>query len=98
MSRACPLLGFVAALELGENLTESELLSVRESFSALLGQRGLECEESGTATHWFRATRSEAGQATDADRQALLEWAAAHPAVVRMRVGPILDLGLAPLT
>lgn len=96
MSRACPLLGFVAELELRETLSESELQSVRDAFTTLIEQRGLECGESGTRTHWFRSIRSEASQATDADRQAVEEWASLHPAIARVRIGPVLDLDLAP--
>jgi hypothetical protein len=39
--------------------------------------------------------RSEAGEATNADREAVLDWARAHDLIFSIDVGPLIDLASA---
>lgn len=61
------------------------------SLTAVLQARGLERDGAAARDRWSLVVRSEASQATDADRQAVQDWAAQHPRI-RVRVGDLTDL------
>jgi len=79
LSAPCPLFGFRVTFRSHSDLTES--------LAALLEARGLIAESDRASL----IVSSEAGQATESDRQAVLEWAREHPAAT-IEVGPLGDL------
>jgi Uncharacterized protein conserved in bacteria len=91
MSAPCPVFGFLVRIEIDAVATRR----VSELHAALLNEvvepRGLTCSERTDARRWAFVVRSEAGQATDADRLAVETWAQAQPEIVSVSVGTLLD-------
>lgn len=88
MSAPCPLFGVAVHAELRHDADAGSLL---ERFDALLSSRGLMFTGGGLAT-WDMVVSSEAGQMTESDRSAIVEWLAAEPALSRVMVTPLGDL------
>jgi uncharacterized protein YggL (DUF469 family) len=88
VSAPCPLFGVAVHAELSHDADAGSLL---ERFDALLSSRGLVSSGGGRAT-WDLVVSSEAGQMTEGDRSAIVEWLAAEPALDRVMVTPLGDL------
>ena len=88
MSAPCPLFGATVHAELH---AESDLRSLLERFHELLESRGLVCT-GGSGRTWDLVVSSEAGQMTESDRQALVEWLAAERQLASATVTPLGDL------
>ncbi len=88
MSAPCPLFGFRVRLRVPEVLAGE----ISEAMDALLAARGLLASASrrGTVLTW--TVSSEAGQATEDDRDAVLEWARQRRELAEIDVGPLGDL------
>jgi uncharacterized protein YggL (DUF469 family) len=88
MSAACPLFGVTVHAELRHDADAGSLV---ERFDALLSSLGLMSSGGGRAT-WDLVVSSEAGQMTESDRSAIVEWLAAEPALSHAVVTALGDL------
>ena len=96
MSAPCPVFGFVVEFEMSEALSSDQLRDVRLAFLAQVAEaRGLVIDERRRDHRWTFLVRSEASQATDADRRAVEAWAQEQRAIVAVGVGPLLDFASA---
>ena len=96
MSAPCPVFGFVVELEMSEALGSDQMRDVRLAFLAQVAEaRGLVIDERRHDHRWTFVVRSEASQATDADRRAVETWAQEQRAIVAVDVGPLLDFASA---
>jgi uncharacterized protein YggL (DUF469 family) len=86
---ACPVFGFTMQMELAPGADADALWA---SFAALLESRGLRTDEDGGAQCIECVISSEAGQATDLDREAIVAWLHARGEVADFGVGPLVDL------
>lgn len=91
MTAACPHFGFTVDITLAPGISESEAAQLRQQFSATLDASGLTRATSERAT-WRYVVSRDAGQATNADREAIAAWAAAHAAIASCRIGDLIDL------
>jgi hypothetical protein len=78
-------------IELDRELDARAIQRLRTAIDALLGTRGLVGDPDRRERHWSFFVRSEAAQATDMDREAVLEWARARAEFTMVRAGPIVD-------
>lgn len=92
MSAACPEYAFDVTLRLAPQLDADARAALRRAFAALLDARGLVADGGGDAVLRHTVAR-DGGQAVDADRDAVREWARARPEIVDATVGPLVDLG-----
>ena len=93
MSAACPQLGFSVELDMVHSASDATVTRLRRSFEELIEARGLVRKTERGGRTWTFVVRSEASQATDADRTAVMAWADARGEIIAARVGPIVDLG-----
>lgn len=91
MAAPCPVFGFLLETDLAP-LSATEAQALWTSFAGLLRSRGLECDGGTSSRRWSCLIVSEASQVTDADRQAVQDWAARHPEIVGIRLGPLADI------
>lgn len=66
--------------------------ALAEDFLRFLDSRGLEDLADSAPAELDFLVASEAGQATDLDREALVTWLAARAEVTDYAVGPLVDL------
>jgi uncharacterized protein YggL (DUF469 family) len=93
VSAPCPVFGFEVVFYVAPGLTEAAALALRDAFIAgPVEGRGLVCDEGATGGRWCHVVHSEAGQATNADREAMAAWAAGRPEIVAAEVGPLVDV------
>lgn len=96
MSAPCPVFGFTVEFEMATTLTSDRLRVIRAAFlEEVIEPPGLKYAERSGGQRWSFVVRSEASQATDADRHAVEAWAQARREVTAMTVGPLLDLASA---
>jgi len=96
MSAACPVFGFVVEFSFATPLDDEQIQSLRRALRGeILEPRGLNCVDRFDGRRWLFTVRSEASQATHADRQALEAWAEDRPEIATTRVGPLVDLASA---
>ena len=88
MSAPCPLFGVTVHAELRPEADAGALL---QRFDQLLSSRGLVSTGGGRAA-WSLVVSSEAGQMTEGDRSALVEWLGAEHGFGRVTVSPLGDL------
>jgi uncharacterized protein YggL (DUF469 family) len=95
MSAPCPVFGFLVSIEVGA----SDADRIRELRTAFLNEvaepHGLTYSDRPDVRAWTFAVRSEAGQATDADRLAVETWARQRGEIMSVSVGPLLDFASA---
>ena len=88
MSAPCPVFGATVHAELRP---DADAGSHFERFSELLASRGL--VSTGPAwTTWDLVVSSEAGQMTESDRQAIVDWLGAERGFAHAVVSPLGDL------
>ena len=93
MSTPCPIFGFTVEFEMATTLTSDQLRVMRAAFlEEVIEPRGLTYAERSGGQRWSFVVRSEASQATDADRQAVEAWAQPRREIIAIAVGPLLDL------
>lgn len=90
MTAACPQYGFDVVLESANGVDAAALHALFLNVATELD--GLAVEASTAIPGRFTVVR-DGGQATDADRQAIVSWAAGRPDIARCDVGPLVDLG-----
>jgi uncharacterized protein YggL (DUF469 family) len=96
MSAACPVFGFFIELDVSDALTDDQQQSLRRALrDDVLDPRGLTCVDRFNGRQWSVTVRSEASQATHADRQAVEGWAEARPEITSLKIGPLVDLASA---
>lgn len=92
MSGACPELGFDVRIHPHEGVTEEGVRAlVRALVAGPVEARGLVAEVAGTVDRLVTITR-DGGQATEADREAIADWAASRREIAQCEVGPLVDL------
>lgn len=91
MTAACPRFGFTVEITLATGTSESQATDLRRSFFDFLDAAGMTYANSQRAIWRYLVTR-EAGQATDADREAIAAWAARHASIASCRIGDLIDL------
>ena len=93
MSAPCPIFGFEVVFQLSPGVSEATADALRDDFiSGPIEGRGLVCGGGMAGGRWSHVVRGEAGQATDADRQALVAWAESRPEIATVEVGQLVDL------
>ena len=93
MSAPCPVFGFEIVLHVAPALDEAAALALWDDFiTGPIEARGLVCAGAGGVDRWSQVVHSDAGQATDADREAVAAWAAARPEIRRAEIGPLVDV------
>jgi uncharacterized protein YggL (DUF469 family) len=96
MSAPCPVFGFLVEFELADTLSVEQTRQLRLAMERdVIEPRGLVCDERSSGRRWSFVVRSEASQATDADRVAVEAWADTRFEVVAARIGPLLDFASA---
>ena len=88
MSAPCPLFGATVRAELRPHADTDALVA---RFHALLASRGL-VATGGSGSTWDLVVSSEAGQMTDGDRSAIVQWLEGEREVERATVSPLGDL------
>ncbi len=91
MTAACPRFGFTVEIILTPGTSESQATDLRRAFSELLDNAGMTYANSQRAI-WRYLVSRDAGQATDADRKAIADWAARHASIASCRIGDLIDL------
>jgi uncharacterized protein YggL (DUF469 family) len=94
VSAPCPVLGFAvqAKLHLGFESAVGDVLRA-QLIKEVLEPRGLIFSSVNAVAHWSLVVQSEAGQATDGDRKAVLAWARRRTEIAGVEVGQIVDWG-----
>lgn len=91
MSAPCPIFGFLVECDIGtitaDQMRELRAVLLRE----VVEPRGLTYHERSGGHDWSFVVQSDAGQATDADRQAVETWAQLRREIISVNVGPLLD-------
>lgn len=91
MTAPCPALGFVVSMHFASSLTDGARAELRKAWLGVLEERGLECEGADSKASAY-VVSSEAAQATEDDRVAIVRWLADLPQVAESEVGPLVDL------
>jgi len=89
MSPACPVFGFRVEVATGDANRDD----LERDLVALAHARGLIVDRAYDGRTRVFVIRSEAGQATDLDRQAVLEWAQKQAGRAEATVGQLEDVG-----
>ena len=92
MTAPCPIYGFTVRFRMREGLGDAIETRLTDDFLRLLDDRGLVSSGGFSGTRWSHVIRSEASQATDADRSAVEHWAADHAEIEERDIGAIVDL------
>jgi len=92
VSAPCPIFGFAVSFQAAAQLPDEQRLSLWDDFLRMIEGRGLSCDQGAAGAMSSHVVQSEAGQATDADREAVLAWARAHNLIYSIDVGPLIDL------
>jgi uncharacterized protein YggL (DUF469 family) len=91
MSAPCPALGFIITIDLRPSVSEADIDTLVDDLIDLLESHGLQTGGGGDTTLEFVVNR-EGGQATDADRALVRDWAARWSDHAAISVGDIVDL------
>jgi YggL 50S ribosome-binding protein len=91
MSAACPRYGFELRLRVEPGLDLATRESLADALEDALDARGLAAERVGEDV-WTLVVTRDGSQAIDADREALLAWAATRDEIVDVEAGPLVDL------
>ena len=91
MSAPCPTLGFHLAFTIAPGAAESRRDAMRAAFLSAAASYGLVCETTDEGSLQFVVT-GDGLQATESDRQRLIDWVAGQPEIASHRAGPLTDL------
>lgn len=90
------MFGFLVEWELAETLSSEQIRDVHLAFVRdVIEPRGLMRDEHSSGRRASFALRSEASQATDADRDAVEAWTHARSEIASARIGPLFDFASA---
>lgn len=84
--------GFTVRFRMREGLDDAIETRLTDEFLQLLDRRGLVSSGGFSGTRWSHVIRSEASQATAADRAEVDRWAADCAEIVEREIGDIVDL------
>lgn len=91
MSAPCPTLGFQIAFTVAPGVAELRRDALRTAFLRTAAAYGLACDAKDEGSCRFVVT-GDGLQATESDRQRLIDWLAAQPEIASHRAGPLTDL------
>ena len=91
MSAPCPTLGFHLAFTIARGAPDSRRDALRAAFMTAAAAYGLACETRDEGSLQFVVT-GDGLQATESDRQRLMDWLAGQPEIASHRAGPLTDL------
>jgi uncharacterized protein YggL (DUF469 family) len=91
MSAPCPTLGFDITIALRSTVGEADIDALVDDLIDFLESHGLQTDAASDATLKFAVTR-EGGQATDADRALVRDWASRWSDDAEISIGEIVDL------
>ena len=89
MSAACPVYGFEFSFRA---VDDSASYALWTAFIEAIEAHGLSAGGGGEGIHWRHVITRDGAQATDQDREWLLEWANRRADVVDAVAGPLIDL------
>jgi uncharacterized protein YggL (DUF469 family) len=92
MSAPCPTLGFLVTVGIRSGVDDGDVDALVDDFIDFLEGHGLQTGGAGDTTLEFVVSR-EGGQATDADRALVRDWAARWSEKAAIDIGDIVDLG-----
>lgn len=95
MSAACPVFGFDVVFRLHDWVGEAAVDSLWDAFIAEAVERHGLVAGGGLGQTWRHTVMRESGQATEADRVAISNWAAARDEISSYEIGPLVDLSSA---
>ena len=84
--------GFTIRFRMREGLDDAAETRLTDAFLKFLAGRGLVTSGGFSGTRWSHVIRSEASQATAADRAAVDDWASECVEIVGRDIGDIVDL------
>ena len=84
--------GFTVRFRMREGLDDAMETRLTDAFLQVLAARGLVTSGGFSGTRWSHVIRSEASQATDADRAAVADWASHRAEIEERDIGDIVDL------
>ena len=93
VSAPCPVYGFDVVFRLHDRIGETAADALWDAFVAEAIERHGLVVDGRRGRIWRHTIRGEAGQATEADRVAVSEWAAARDELASHEVGPLVDVG-----
>lgn len=91
MSAPCPTLGFHIAFAIAPGAAESRRGVLRAAFLSAAASYGLVCETRYEGSLQFVVT-GDGLQATESDRQRLIDWVTSQPEIASHSAGPLTDL------
>lgn len=92
MSAPCPTLGFIVTVAIRSGVEAGDVDALVDDFIDFLEGHGLQTGGAGDMTLEFVVSR-EGGQATDADRALVRDWANRWSEKAAIEVGDVVDLG-----
>ena len=90
MSAPCPILGFVVTARLRSTDTGADSESLHDSLIEVLESNGLMADRGDRRLEYV--VSREGSQATQADRELVLEWAKRWNQIAAIEVSDIIDL------
>jgi uncharacterized protein YggL (DUF469 family) len=84
--------GFIVRFRMREGLDDTMETRLTDEFLRFLAGRGLVSSGGFSGTRWSHVIRSEASQATDADRAAVVDWASGRAEIEERDIGDVVDL------
>jgi hypothetical protein len=91
MSAPCPTLGFHLAFTIAPGAAESRRDVLRAAFLSAAASYGLVCEARDERSFQF-VVSGDGLQATESDRQRLIDWVTSQREIVSHGAGPLTDL------
>jgi len=91
LSQPCPRLGLIVSVTRHASATERDADALRDDLSTALEANGLSLRGAARGAREFVVVR-DGGQATDADRQLLMQWSARWARIAAISVSPPIDL------
>jgi uncharacterized protein YggL (DUF469 family) len=92
MSSACPQYGFEFSFRAAVEPPDDARDALWTDFIEMLESHGLSAGGGASGTRWRHVVTRDGAQATDQDRQTLLEWARKRDDVLDAVAGPLIDL------
>jgi uncharacterized protein YggL (DUF469 family) len=92
MSSACPEYGFEFSFRATVAAPDDWTDALWTDFIAMIESHGLFAGGGATGLQWHHVISRDGAQATDQDRQLLLEWARGRADVTDAVAGPLIDL------
>ena len=92
MSSACPEYGFEFSFRTTAEAPDDIPDALWNEFIEVIERHGLSAGGGGTGGRWHHVITRDGSQATDQDRETLLEWASQRADVADAVAGPLIDV------